>query len=135
TLGSSDFDHATSPSLTDAMVRALPGVSRGDQTGNPFQPDINYRGFTASPVLGTPQGLAIYQNGTRVNEVFGDTVNWDFIPEAAISRLALVPNNPVYGLNALGGAISIQMKNGFTWRGSEVEVRGGSYGRIGVSGQ
>src|SRR6266700_2150935 len=38
TLDPSDFDHAKTPSLTDAMVRGLPGVSRGDQTGNPFQP-------------------------------------------------------------------------------------------------
>ncbi len=32
-------------------------------------------------MLGTPQGLAVYQNGVRINEVFGDTVNWDLIPE------------------------------------------------------
>ncbi|MGC1895247.1 MAG: Plug domain-containing protein, partial [Pseudolabrys sp.] len=100
TIPSSDFDHAISPSLVDAMIRALPAVSRGDQTGNPFQPDIDYRGFTASPVPGTPQGLAVYQNGARINETFGDTVNWDLIPEMAVNRLTLTPNNPVYGLNA-----------------------------------
>jgi iron complex outermembrane receptor protein len=135
TLESSDFDHAKTPSLTDALVRSLPGVSFGDQTGNPFQPDINYRGFTASPVIGTPQGLAVYQNGTRINEVFGDTVNWDFIPEMAIRRMTLAPNNPVYGLNALGGAITMEMKNGFTYQGVEGELRAGSYGRVGGSAQ
>jgi iron complex outermembrane receptor protein len=135
TLDASDFDHSKSSSLTDAIARRLPGVSLGDQTGNPFQPDVNYRGFVASPVLGTPQGLAVYQNGTRINEVFGDTVNWDFIPETAIGRMTLVPNNPVYGLNALGGAIAIEMKNGFTYKGVEGELRGGSYGRIGGSFQ
>jgi iron complex outermembrane receptor protein len=135
TMDAADFDHAKAPNLTDAIARALPGVSLGDQTGNPFQPDINYRGFVASPVLGTPQGLAVYQNGTRINEVFGDTINWDFIPETAIGRLTLVPNNPVYGLNALGGAIAIEMKNGFTYQGNEVELRGGSYGRMGISTQ
>jgi iron complex outermembrane recepter protein len=134
-LPASDFDHARSPDLLEALGQRLPGVSIGDQSGNAFQRDVNYRGFTASPVIGTPQGLAIYQNGVRVNEVFGDTVNWDFILETAIARLELVPNNPVYGLNALGGAISIQMKNGFTYHGIETEVRGGSYGRIGVSAQ
>jgi iron complex outermembrane recepter protein len=134
-LPAADFDHARSPGLLDAIGQRLPGVSIGDQSGNEFQRDVNYRGFTASPVIGTPQGLAIYQNGVRVNEVFGDTVNWDFIPEIAINRLELVPNNPVYGLNALGGAISIQMKNGFTYQGVESEVRAGSYGRIAVSAQ
>ena len=117
------------------MIRALPGVSLGDQTGNEFQPDINYRGFIASPVIGTPQGLAVYQNGVRINEAFGDTVNWDFIPERAIRRLDVFPSNPVFGLNAIGGAISIEMKNGFIWSGAEAEVRGGSFGRRAVTVQ
>jgi iron complex outermembrane receptor protein len=135
TIPASDFDHAVSPSLVDAMTRALPGVSRSDQTGNPFQPDFDYRGFTVSPVPGTPQGLAVYQNGTRINETFGDTVNWDFIPEMAVKRMTLTPSNPTYGLNALGGAISIEMKNGFNYQGTQAEVLGGSYGRIGTSVQ
>ncbi len=135
TLDLSDFDHAKSPDLTSAMTRGLPGVGLGDQTGNPFQSDINFRGFTVSPVTGTPQGLAVYQNGTRINEAFGDTLNWDFIPEMAIRRMTLAPNNPVYGLNALGGAITMEMKSGFTYRGVEGELRGGSYGRVGGSAQ
>ena len=129
TLSADDFDHATAPDLLDAISRRLPGVALGDQTGNEFQRDLNYRGFTASPVIGTPQGLAVYQNGVRVNEVFGDIVNWDFIPETAINRMTLMPSNPVYGLNALGGALSIEMKNGFTYQGADTELRGGSFGR------
>ena len=135
TLSAPDFDHATAPNLLDALARGLPGVSLSDQTGNQFQLDLNYRGFVASPVIGTPQGLAVYQNGVRINEVFGDVVNWDFIPENAISRMTLVPSNPVYGLNAIGGALSFEMKNGFTYHGVEGEVTGGSYGRIGTSVQ
>jgi iron complex outermembrane recepter protein len=135
TLSAPAFDHAITPDLLQAIGRGLPGVSLGDQTGNQFQLDINYRGFIASPVIGTPQGLAVYQNGVRINEVFGDTVNWDFIPDQAINRLTLVPSNPVYGLNALGGAISLEMKNGFTYQGVGGELRGGSYGRVGTSVQ
>jgi iron complex outermembrane recepter protein len=134
-LTAADFDHARAPDLLQAMERALPGVSLGDQAGNQFQLDINYRGFVASPVIGTPQGLAVYQNGVRINEVFGDIINWDFLPENAINRMTLVPSNPVYGLNAIGGALSLEMKNGFTYHGVESEVRGGSYGRIGTSVQ
>jgi iron complex outermembrane receptor protein len=132
-LSASAFSHARSPDFLDAVGQFLPFVSISDQSGNSFQRDVNYRGFTASPVVGTPQGLAVYQNGIRINEVFGDTVNWDFIPDTAINRLELVPNNPVYGLNALGGALSIQMKNGFTWQGFEALLRAGSYGRLGYS--
>ena len=129
TLSAGDFDHAKAPDLLDAISRGLPGVALDDQTGNEFQRDLNYRGFVASPVIGTPQGLAVYQNGVRVNEVFGDIVNWDFIPETAINRMTLMPSNPVFGLNALGGAIAIDMKNGFTYQGIEAELRGGSFGR------
>jgi iron complex outermembrane recepter protein len=128
-MTSTDFNHEYTNNFTDALNRGLPGVSLSDQNGNSFQRDLNYRGFTASPVQGTPQGLAIYQNGVRVNESFGDVVNWDFIPEKAIDKVTLFPSNPVFGLNALGGALSIQMKNGFTWQGAELEAMGGSYGR------
>jgi len=134
-LSAPDLDHAKSPDLLQAIGQYLPGVTLTDQTGNPFQLDLIYRGFTASPVLGTPQGIAVYQNGVRINEVFGDTVNWDLIPEMAINRMTLVPNNPIYGLNALGGALSLEMKNGFTYQGVEGELRGGSFGRRGVAGQ
>jgi iron complex outermembrane recepter protein len=129
TLTRQDFEYSKSLSAPDAMLQRVPSVFNGDTAVNPFQPDVQFRGFTASPTVGTPQGLAVYQNGVRVNEVFGDTVNWDFIPEYAINRLDVVPNNPVYGLNALGGAISVQMKNGFNYQGVEVEPLFGSFGR------
>jgi iron complex outermembrane receptor protein len=135
TMSAPDFDPAVAPNLLDALVRGLPGVALSDQTGNQFQLDLNYRGFIASPVIGTPQGLAIYQNGVRINEVFGDIINWDFIPQNAISRMTLVPSNPIYGLNAIGGALSFEMKNGYTYRGVEGDVTGGSYGRAGASVQ
>jgi iron complex outermembrane receptor protein len=127
--GASEFEYSKTPDLLQSMVRALPGVDLGNQTGNEFQLDFNYRGFIASPVIGTPQGLAVYQNGVRINEVFGDIVNWDFIPQNAINQLTLAPSNPVYGLNATGGALAFQMKNGYTYHGVEGEVIGGSYGR------
>ena len=129
TVGASAFDGTKAPDLLQSLDRALPGVSLSSQTGNDFQLDLNYRGFTASPVIGTPQGLAVYQNGVRINEVFGDVVNWDFIPQSAINQLTLVPSNPVYGLNATGGALAFEMKNGYTYHGVEGEISGGSYGR------
>ena len=134
-VGASAFEYSKTPDLLQSMERALPGVSLGSQTGNEFQADFNFRGFVASPVIGTPQGLAVYQNGVRINEVFGDIVNWDLIPQNAINQLTLVPSNPVYGLNATGGALAFQMKNGYTYHGVEGEVSGGSYGRAVASVQ
>jgi outer membrane receptor protein involved in Fe transport len=116
--------------ISDALVKYVPGISINEVAGNPFQPDVQFRGFTASPVSGTPQGLAVYQNGVRINEAFGDTVNWDLIPTAAIKSVNLVTNNPAFGLNALGGAIDIQMKDGFNYHGAEIDTMGGSFGRI-----
>ena len=74
------------------------------------------------------QGLAVYQNGMRLNEAFGDTVNWDAVPETAIARLDVWSANPVFGLNALGGAVNMVMKKGFTWSGTELSAQGGSFG-------
>ena len=65
----------------------------------------------------------------RINEAFGDTVNWELIPENAIDRTAIIAGNPIFGLNALGGAVTVTMKNGFTWQGFEADLRGGSFGR------
>ena len=135
TLSANDFSRTYSPSITDTLMQRVPGASTTDVQGNGFVQDLRYRGFAASPLQGTPQGLAVYMNGIRVNEAFGDTVNWDLIPTNAINRTDIWTNNPVFGLNALGGAVNIQMKNGFTYSGTEVEAQGGSYGRAGASAQ
>ncbi|MBB5045710.1 iron complex outermembrane receptor protein [Rhodopseudomonas rhenobacensis] len=125
-----DFERSYSQNVTDTLFQRIPGVTLSDPNGNSVQQEIRYRGFAASPLQGTPQGLAVYMNGVRLNESFGDTVNWDLIPTNAISRADVFTNNPVFGLNALGGAISLQTKNGFTYQGLEVEGQGGSFGRL-----
>jgi iron complex outermembrane receptor protein len=134
-LTQQDLDPSKAPTVPDALMRTVPSIFIGDTAVNPFQPDIQFRGFVASPTVGTPQGLAVYQNGVRVNESFGDTVNWDFIPERAIRRLDLFPSNPIFGLNAIGGAISLEMKNGFNYNGREIEAIVGSFGRRSVGAQ
>src|SRR5580692_1044863 len=120
-LTSSDLAGEGSPSLINSLTDQAGSVNVNATLDDPFQPDILYRGFAASPVLGTPQGLAVYQNGVRINEAFGDTVNWDLIPDIAIDRVDMISANPVYGLNALGGAMIVSMKNGFTHQGFEGE--------------
>jgi outer membrane cobalamin receptor len=124
TLSSEDVSRSGTPNLTRALNDQLGSVSINDDLDDPFQPDILFRGFEASPVLGTPQGLAVYQNGVRINEAFGDTVNWDLFPDIAIDRVDVMSSNPVYGLNALGGAVVLTMKNGFTYQGGEAELSG-----------
>src|SRR5882757_7579810 len=121
-VGAGQIARTGSLNIADALQQQVPGIIVSDVSGNPFQPDIQFRGFVASPVAGTPQGLAVYQNGMRINEAFGDTVNWDLIPTAAIKSLEVVTNNPAFGLNALGGAVNVQMKDGFNYQGAEIDA-------------
>jgi outer membrane receptor protein involved in Fe transport len=134
-LGAAQIARTGSLNIADALQQQVPGVVVNEVSGNPFQPNVEFRGFVASPVNGTPQGLAVYQNGVRVNEAFGDTVNWDLIPTTAIRSVTVVTNNPAFGLNALGGAVNVLMKDGFNYKGAEIDTMGGSFGRIQSSAQ
>ncbi|MDD2800572.1 MAG: TonB-dependent receptor [Methylobacter sp.] len=130
TVSAEKLQKAQSISLADYINQYLGSVTINEAQNNPLQPDIYYRGFVASPLLGMPQGLSTYVNGVRFNEPFGDTVNWDLIPEGAIDSMALYGgSNPVYGLNSLGGAISVKTKTGFSAPGHQIEVYGGSWDR------
>jgi iron complex outermembrane recepter protein len=114
--------------VLDALGSQAAGVSLTDTQGNAMFQDLRFHGFEASPLQGTPQGIAVYQNGVRLNEAFGDTVNWDAIPQNAVARMDVWSSNPVFGLNALGGSVNMIMKNGFTFQGANASLQGGSYG-------
>ncbi|WP_374241009.1 TonB-dependent receptor [Zoogloea sp.] len=129
-LSAQRMEEAESLHVGEQLLRQVPAVTVNETQGNPFQMDLNYRGFTASPLLGTAQGLSIYVDGVRVNEPFGDTVNWDLIPNSAIAGIDLIPgSNPAFGLNTLGGALAMRTKSGFSHPGGKLEVSGGSFGR------
>jgi len=116
--------------LADFANRRLGSVTINQMQGNPFQPDLSFRGFTASPLLGTPQGLSVYLDGVRLNQPFGDVVSWDLIPKAAIANLTLMPgSNPLFGLNTLGGALAVQTKDGLGDPGAALQLTAGSHGR------
>ena len=132
----SDIQNQQSLGIADFMNQNLSGVNINEAQNNPYQPDVNFRGFTASPLVGTPQGLSVYQDGVRINEPFGDTVNWDLIPQNAISSMTLMPgSNPLFGLNTLGGALSVQTKSGEHYPGGGLQVLGGSFGRWAAEGE
>lgn len=130
TVSDEDLSRTQSLTMSDYMNRYLGSVHINEAQNNPFQPDVYFRGFNASPLLGLPQGLSVYVNGVRFNEPFGDNVNWDLIPEGAYYQMILQPgSNPLFGLNTLGGAISLDTKTGFTAPGHQFETFGGSWDR------
>jgi len=125
-----DLERVQGLDISDFMNKTLGSVSLNQAQNNPFQPDLKFRGFTASPLVGNAQGLSVYMDGIRVNEPFGDAVNFELLPESAIASMNLIPgSNPLFGLNTLGGALSIQTKNGFTHPGHSLEAYTGSFGR------
>ena len=136
TLSAQTLEDTNAIDLTDTMKRRLNGVYVNENQNNPFQPDINYRGYTASPLVGAPAGLSVYMDGVRQNQPFGDVVQWDLIPKVAIASMELIPgSNPVYGLNTLGGAIAVQTKDGISNSGFKISGYGGSFGRRAVDAE
>jgi iron complex outermembrane recepter protein len=121
--------------LVRALNEQVGGVNLDSASGNPYQPTLIYHGFEASALQGTPQGLAVYVNGVRFNQAFGDTVNFDLLPDMAIDQMNLEGSNPVFGLNALGGELNVRLKNGFTYQGGEIEAFGGSFDTLGLNFQ
>ena len=116
--------------LHDALNAQLGSVVINDVQSNPLQPDLQYRGFTAGPLLGTPQGISVYQNGVRLNEPFGELVQWDMIPLFALWDVQVMPGeNAVYGLNTLGGSLVMRMKNGWNSPGARLEGSAGMFSR------
>lgn len=124
-----DIARNGSGQVQNVLQQQVPGIILSDTAGSGFRTDVSYRGFDASPIGGRSQALAVYFNGIRINESFGDTVNWDAIPAIAISDISVVGGNPVFGLNAIGGAISVTAKDGFEFQGATIDVMGGSFGR------
>ncbi len=136
TVSAAQIQSVNADNLADALNKRVNGVFVTNNAGNPFQVDVNYRGYTASPLLGTPQGLSVYLDGVRQNQPFGDVVAWDLLPKQAIRTVELAPgSDPVYGLNTLGGALVIRTKDGVSDPGFDLETVGGAFGRASMEGQ
>lgn len=131
-LGRAAVQREGSANALRALQENVPGLVLDSASGNPAQPNVFLHGFQVSPLQGTSQGLAVYVGGIRFNQPFGDTVNWDLLPDIAIDSLNVVGSNPAFGLNALGGSVNVQLKNGFTYHGGEATLSGGSFGRVGA---
>lgn len=130
-LFSEEIVESYATDVSELLINNIGSVSVNNAQGNAYQNDIFYRGFLASPLVGSAVGLSVYLDGIRINEGFGDTINWDLLPLSALSGINIIPgSNPLFGLNTLGGAITLQTKSGRVFQGTEVGVSGGSWGRL-----
>ena len=135
-ISAETIDNQNLLNLSDTLYRNLGSVNINGNQGNPWQNDLTYRGFLASPLAGSPIGLSMYLDGMRFNDGFGETINWDLIPQSAISGVDIIPgSNPIFGLNTLGGALAVHTKRGFDFPGVKLEASGGSFGRWNVNGE
>lgn len=135
-ISGDDIAEQNAVDLPDTLYRNLGAVNINGTQSNPWQNDVTYRGFVASPLTGSPIGLSVYVDGMRFNDGFGDTVSWDLIPKAAIAGIDVIPgSNPLFGLNTLGGALAVRTKSGREFPGTRLSVSGGSFARRAVEAE
>ena len=129
-IGATEMQNQNRLDMSDLLYRNLGSVNITGNQGNPWENDLTYRGFLASPLTGSPIGLSMYMDGMRFNDGFGDTINWDLLPQSAIADIDIIPgSNPIFGLNTLGGALAVRPKRGLDFPGVKLEASGGSFGR------
>lgn len=116
-LDARTLGRAARPDLGRSLEREVPGLTLAETTGNPWQAAIGWRGFSVSALQGAEQGLAVYLDGVRFNQSFGDTLQLDLVPEAALARAQLMEASPVHGRNALAGSLLLQTHDGTTLPG------------------
>lgn len=140
--GAIDFDEARSldaraldasarPDLGRALEREVPGLTLAEANGNPWQAAITWRGFAVSALQGAEQGLAVYLDGVRFNQPFGDVVLLDVVPEAALIGAQINEANPVLGRNALAGSLLLQTGDGVSLTGLRAQADVDSLGSAG----
>jgi outer membrane receptor protein involved in Fe transport len=128
TLGAEDVD-AYEPRVLSDAVRQVAGFSTYDDLGSPYKLNISSRGFYSSPVVGLPQGVAVFLDGVRMNEPEASQVNFDLLPMDHIQRIEVLSGNgSLLGRNALGGAINLVTARGTGPARGTVELSGGSFG-------
>lgn len=125
------IDASGRPDLGRALERAIPGLTLGEAAGNPWQATINWRGFSAGALQGMEQGLAVYLDGVRFNQPFGDVVLLDLVPDSVLVSAQVNDANPVLGRNALAGSLLVQTGDGVSLSGLKAQTDVDSEGMAG----
>lgn len=127
-LGPDEF-RAFQPRILPNALHTVAGFSAYDDLGSPYKLNLSTRGFVASPVVGVPQGVAVFLDGVRMNEPEASQVNFDLLPMDAVERIEVLSGNgSLLGRNALGGAINLVTARGTGPTSGALEMSAGSFG-------
>jgi len=128
TLDAEQVD-AYEPRILSDALKTVAGFSSYDDLGSPYKLNLSSRGFYSSPVVGLPQGIAVFLDGVRMNEPEASQVNFDLLPMDHIQRIEVLSGNgSLLGRNALGGAVNLVTARGSGPTTGTVELSGGSFG-------
>ena len=112
TLDADQVD-AYEPRILSDALKSVAGFSTYDDLGSGYKLNISSRGFYSSPVVGLPQGIAVFLDGVRMNEPEASQVNFDLLPMDHITRIEILSGNgSLLGRNALGGAVNLVTARG-----------------------
>ncbi len=106
------------------VIETEPGITFYNQTGNPFEPTLDMRGFSGQPITTT----TVILDGVRVNNPDFNVVDWSLIPVKDLEGIEVIPGTQsIFGKNALAGVVNLQTKRGGPVPQAKVEVAGGSF--------
>ena len=107
------------------VIKDEPGITLYTNTGNPFEPTLDMRGFSGEPVTTT----TVILDGVRVNNPDFNFVDWDLIPVKDLQGIAVIPGTQsIFGKNTLAGVVNLQTKRGGPVPEAKLEAAGGSFG-------
>jgi outer membrane receptor protein involved in Fe transport len=112
-----------------SLLERHAGFSVYDDLGSPYKLTMSSRGFAASPVVGTPQGIAVFLDGVRMNEPDAAQVNFDLFPTEHIDHIEILSGNgTLLGRNALGGGVNVVTARGRGAATGGISMSGASFG-------
>ncbi|MGE5687660.1 MAG: TonB-dependent receptor [Gemmatimonadota bacterium] len=119
------------PRILPNALGTEPGFTFYDDLGSAYKTSLTTRGFSAGPVLGTPQGVSVFVDGVRQNQPDAAEVNFDLLPLDHVKRVEFLHGTgSLLGPNSLGGSVNLITERGSGLPHGEIELSGGSYGLV-----
>jgi len=121
------------PRLVTDVLATQAGISLYDDLGSFYKLNMGARGYNAGPTVGLPPGVSVFLDRVRQNEPSAQEVNFDLLPVEHVDRIEFLRGNAsLLGPNSLAGAVNLIARRGGGPLEGEMELSGGSFGRLGA---